>query len=126
MFICESSKINIILFSFTKFQILYVTKYFIVTPFRQQVLHLPIVDIQKCQNVYGSTLPVTDHQICAGGELGNDACTGFGGAPLMVRNGDTYYQVHFFIQKIMKCFLHEEKKVVKKQFLNLKIKFLTM
>ena len=64
-----------------------------VSPPWQQVLHLPIVPTQVCQNVYGSTLPVSDDQLCAGGQAGNDACSGFGGAPLMVRQGDVYYQV---------------------------------
>ncbi|XP_057664030.1 phenoloxidase-activating factor 3-like [Diorhabda carinulata] len=60
---------------------------------KQQVLHLPIVSIQQCVRVYGGSLPVTEDQICAGGEAGNDACSGFGGAPLLVRHGNTYYQV---------------------------------
>nr|XP_023030360.1 serine protease easter-like [Leptinotarsa decemlineata] len=62
-------------------------------PPRQQALHLPIISIQECIRVYGRTLPVTDEQVCAAGEQGNDACSGFGGAPLLVRHGDTHYQV---------------------------------
>lgn len=60
----------------------------------QQTLYLPITDIGLCHNVYGSTLPISENQLCAGGEAGNDACSGFGGAPLMVRHGETYYQVN--------------------------------
>jgi secreted trypsin-like serine protease len=59
----------------------------------QQTLYLPITDLGLCHSVYGKTLPITDNQLCAGGETGNDACAGFGGAPLMVRHGDTHYQV---------------------------------
>lgn len=62
-------------------------------PFRQQMLRLPILNIQQCANIYGRTLPVSEENICAGGERGIDACTGFGGAPLLVRHGDIYYQV---------------------------------
>ncbi|CAG9861846.1 unnamed protein product [Phyllotreta striolata] len=63
------------------------------TPSRQQVLRLPIISLQQCQQVYGRTLPVGEDHICAGGEAGNDACSGFGGAPLLVRHGNTNYQV---------------------------------
>ncbi|CAH0551632.1 unnamed protein product [Brassicogethes aeneus] len=63
------------------------------TPPNQQALALPIINIQQCANVYGKTLPVTEEQVCAGGQLGNDACSGFGGAPLLVKHGDTFYQV---------------------------------
>ncbi|KYB26332.1 Serine protease easter-like Protein [Tribolium castaneum] len=59
----------------------------------QQTLYLPITDLSLCHNVYGRTLPISEHQLCAGGEAGNDACSGFGGAPLMVRHGETHYQV---------------------------------
>ncbi|KAG5865155.1 hypothetical protein JTB14_009398 [Gonioctena quinquepunctata] len=62
-------------------------------PALQQALYLPIISIQECIKVYGRTLPVSDEQVCAGGQPGNDACSGFGGAPLMVRHGDTHYQV---------------------------------
>lgn len=43
--------------------------------------------------MYGSTLPVNENHVCAGGQRGNDACTGFGGAPLLVRHGEFFYQV---------------------------------
>ncbi|XP_017772529.1 PREDICTED: venom protease-like [Nicrophorus vespilloides] len=59
----------------------------------QQILHLPIVNLKKCSNVYGNTLPITEQNVCAGGEKGNDACSGFGGAPLLVQHGAYYYQV---------------------------------
>lgn len=65
----------------------------IVAPPQQQVLRLPITSISECDKVYGTTLPISDEQVCAGGEQGNDACSGFGGAPLLVRHGDTHYQV---------------------------------
>ncbi|CAH1955474.1 unnamed protein product [Acanthoscelides obtectus] len=65
-----------------------------VTPLYQQVLHLPIVSVQECERVYGRTLPVSlEENVCAGGEVGNDACSGFGGAPLVVKHADTFYQV---------------------------------
>lgn len=54
---------------------------------------MPIINLHQCVNIYGRTLPISEDQICAGGELGQDACTGFGGAPLLVRHGDTFYQV---------------------------------
>ncbi|CAG9829970.1 unnamed protein product [Diabrotica balteata] len=60
---------------------------------KQQVLQLPIISLQQCVQLYGRTLSVTDDQLCAGGEAGNDACSGFGGAPLIVRHGNTHYQV---------------------------------
>ncbi|KAL3288181.1 hypothetical protein HHI36_002631 [Cryptolaemus montrouzieri] len=62
-------------------------------PAQQQVLHLPIISINRCYTVYGKTLPVTDDQLCAGGEFGKDACSGFGGAPLLVQHGEIFYQV---------------------------------
>ncbi|KAJ8944844.1 hypothetical protein NQ318_012991 [Aromia moschata] len=63
------------------------------TPPQQQVLNLPIISIQECIRVYGKTLPISEEQVCAGGQPGNDACSGFGGAPLLVRHGDTHYQI---------------------------------
>ncbi|XP_063905184.1 CLIP domain-containing serine protease B4-like [Zophobas morio] len=59
----------------------------------QQTLFLPITDLSVCHRVYGNTLPITEDHLCAGGEAENDACSGFGGAPLTVRHGETYYQV---------------------------------
>ncbi|XP_050305448.1 phenoloxidase-activating factor 3-like [Anthonomus grandis grandis] len=63
------------------------------TPYNQQHLFLPITSLSQCDKVYGKTLPITDDQICAGGQSGQDACSGFGGAPLLVKHSDTYYQV---------------------------------
>ncbi|KAF2902632.1 hypothetical protein ILUMI_03554 [Ignelater luminosus] len=65
----------------------------IEAPTYQQVLQFPIVGLQQCVNIYGRTLPITEYQLCAGGEHGKDACTGFGGSPLLQSEGDTYYQV---------------------------------
>nr|XP_022916219.1 venom protease-like [Onthophagus taurus] len=63
------------------------------TPPRQQSIRVPIVNLQQCKNVYGNTLPISDDQLCAGGDAGKDACSGFGGAPLLTRSGDSHYQV---------------------------------
>ncbi|XP_049841611.1 chymotrypsin-like protease CTRL-1 [Schistocerca gregaria] len=66
------------------------------TPARQQQLELPIVALDQCRQIYSSKLPVTNDQLCVGGEQGRDACSGFGGAPLVLLDGATrtrYYQV---------------------------------
>ncbi|ERL92495.1 CLIP domain-containing serine protease 14D [Dendroctonus ponderosae] len=63
------------------------------TPLQQQNLFLPIVSLGQCERVYGKTLPISEEQVCAGGEREQDACSGFGGAPLLVRHSETYYQV---------------------------------
>lgn len=65
----------------------------IEVPKYQQALNIPIVNIQQCYKVYGNTLPISDNQLCAGGQPGKDACSGFGGAPLIVSDGELYYQV---------------------------------
>lgn len=82
----------------------------LVAPFHQQALRLPIVNLQNCRNVYGSTLPITEQQLCAGGQLRNDACSGFGGAPLLVRNADIYYQVTWSIwecgNRLLRIYVH--------------------
>ncbi|XP_018328745.1 venom protease [Agrilus planipennis] len=59
----------------------------------QQVVHLPLVNYDTCSEVYSSVIPVTDSNICAGGEEGKDACSGFGGAPLLEQRGDIFYQI---------------------------------
>ena len=67
-----------------------------VTPSREQLLELPIVPLDECTKVYGGVTLVTQNQICVGGEAGKDACSGFGGAPLMLLDHYTrsrYYQV---------------------------------
>lgn len=63
------------------------------SPYQQQKLFLPILGLRQCEKVYSKTLPITEEQVCAGGEPDQDACSGFGGAPLSVKHGDTYYQV---------------------------------
>ncbi|KAF7286799.1 hypothetical protein GWI33_004204 [Rhynchophorus ferrugineus] len=63
------------------------------SPYRQQTLFLPIISLRQCEKVYGRTLPISDEQVCAGGQRGQDACSGFGGAPLLVKHSSTYYQV---------------------------------
>ncbi|KAJ9580472.1 hypothetical protein L9F63_024345 [Diploptera punctata] len=67
-----------------------------VTPSREQLLELPIVPLEKCTKVYSRVIPVTQNQMCVGGEEGRDACSGFGGAPLILLDHYTksrYYQV---------------------------------
>lgn len=52
--------------------------------------------LDLCSKVYGGVAPVTQNQICVGGEAGKDACSGFGGAPLILLDHYTrrrYYQV---------------------------------
>lgn len=63
------------------------------TPPQQQQIRVPIINLQQCVNIYGRTLPINDENLCAGGERGIDACTGFGGGPLLVRHSEIYYQV---------------------------------
>ncbi|XP_068085721.1 CLIP domain-containing serine protease B4 [Anabrus simplex] len=66
------------------------------TPSREQQLELPIIALEKCSAVYGSIIPVNTNQMCVGGEEGKDACSGFGGAPLVLLDHVTrtkYYQV---------------------------------
>ncbi|KRT82166.1 Trypsin, partial [Oryctes borbonicus] len=60
---------------------------------QQQAIRVPIVNLQQCAKVYGNTLPINEEQLCAGGEAGRDACSGFGGAPLLIKQATTYYQV---------------------------------
>lgn len=70
--------------------------HFIVLPSREQLLELPIVPLDQCTKVYGQVASVTQNQICVGGEAGKDACSGFGGAPLILLDHYTrsrYYQV---------------------------------
>ncbi|KAL0828894.1 hypothetical protein ABMA28_003798 [Loxostege sticticalis] len=60
---------------------------------RQQLLDVPLVSLEMCERIFGDSVPVHEGQLCAGGEAGRDACSGFGGAPLLlVRNGN-YVQV---------------------------------
>ncbi|CAB3244424.1 unnamed protein product [Arctia plantaginis] len=55
---------------------------------RQQHLDVPLVPLENCERIFGESVPVNEGQLCAGGEEGKDACSGFGGAPLLlVRDG---------------------------------------
>ncbi|XP_052132554.1 CLIP domain-containing serine protease B9-like, partial [Frankliniella occidentalis] len=64
-------------------------------PGPQQQLDLPIVQLETCAQVYERVVPVTSDQLCVGGEQGRDACSGFGGAPLVSLDatGTRYYQI---------------------------------
>uniref|UniRef100_A0A1B6DLX7 CLIP domain-containing serine protease n=2 Tax=Clastoptera arizonana TaxID=38151 RepID=A0A1B6DLX7_9HEMI len=53
------------------------------TPSVQQTLDLPILARVNCTQVYGDVIPITVDQLCVGGEDRKDACSGFGGAPLL-------------------------------------------
>ena len=67
-----------------------------VIPSREQLLELPIVPLDQCTKVYSGVTLVTQNQICVGGEVGKDACSGYGGAPLILLDHYTrsrYYQV---------------------------------
>ncbi|XP_014246934.1 serine protease easter-like [Cimex lectularius] len=63
---------------------------------KQQQLSLPVVKLESCSLVYGTAVPITENELCAGGELGRDACSGFGGAPLVTvdpNSRDRYFQI---------------------------------
>lgn len=66
-----------------------------MVPGSQQQLDLPVVELQTCAQVYERVVPITSDQLCVGGEEGRDACSGFGGAPLVSLDatGSRYYQV---------------------------------
>lgn len=63
-----------------------------------QYLDVPLVPWDLCLRVYGSTGALDSQQsvegqwLCAGGEA-KDACQGFGGAPLVVKEQGVYKQV---------------------------------
>jgi secreted trypsin-like serine protease len=61
----------------------------------QQQLAVPITTTEKCSSVYGDAVSITEDKLCAGGEKGKDACSGFAGAPLVFlpHGSDRYYQV---------------------------------
>ncbi|KAF6211425.1 hypothetical protein GE061_011937 [Apolygus lucorum] len=64
----------------------------------QQHLELPIQKIEFCALVYGSTVPITENELCVGGEADKDACSGFGGAPLVMLDTkvkNRYFQIGF-------------------------------
>ncbi|XP_072933022.1 CLIP domain-containing serine protease B4-like [Epargyreus clarus] len=60
---------------------------------RQQQLDVPLVSLEVCERVFGETVPVNEGKLCAGGEEGKDACSGFGGAPLLLNRDGQYTQV---------------------------------
>lgn len=65
-------------------------------PTKEQQLELPILQLEHCSKIFGRVIPVTSNQLCVGGEAKKDACSGFGGAPLLVLDHvmrDRYYQV---------------------------------
>ncbi|XP_047508563.1 CLIP domain-containing serine protease 14D-like [Pieris napi] len=60
---------------------------------RQQQLEVPIVPLETCERVFGESVPIHEGQLCAGGEQGKDACSGFGGAPLVMKRDGMFVQV---------------------------------
>ncbi|XP_063538852.1 chymotrypsin-like protease CTRL-1 isoform X1 [Cydia strobilella] len=60
---------------------------------RQQQLEVPLVSLSMCERVFGDSVPIQEGELCAGGEEGRDACSGFGGAPLLLSRDGQYYQV---------------------------------
>ncbi|XP_063229254.1 phenoloxidase-activating factor 3-like [Bacillus rossius redtenbacheri] len=66
------------------------------TPERQQLQELPVVPADSCKKLYNALVPISSRQLCVGGEEGKDACSGFGGAPLLLLDHierKKYYQV---------------------------------
>ncbi|KAJ1528430.1 hypothetical protein ONE63_006842 [Megalurothrips usitatus] len=74
-------------------------------PGPQQQLDLPVVELETCAQVYERVVPVTSDQLCVGGEPGRDACSGFGGAPLVSLDatGSRYYQIAIVSFGSTKC-----------------------
>ncbi|XP_045773758.1 CLIP domain-containing serine protease 14D-like isoform X1 [Maniola jurtina] len=60
---------------------------------RQQQLELPLVSLETCERIFGESVPIHEGQLCAGGEEGKDACSGFGGAPLTLQRDGQYTQI---------------------------------
>ncbi|CAG4996659.1 unnamed protein product [Parnassius apollo] len=60
---------------------------------RQQQLEVPLVPLEACERIFGESVPVHEGQLCAGGEEGRDACSGFGGAPLLINKDGQYMQI---------------------------------
>jgi hypothetical protein len=52
--------------------------------------------LENCERIFGESVPVNEGQLCAGGEEGKDACSGFGGAPLLINKNGQYAQVFLF------------------------------
>ncbi|XP_073980980.1 CLIP domain-containing serine protease HP8-like isoform X2 [Rhodnius prolixus] len=66
------------------------------TQSKQQQVSMPIRSLDLCNLLYGSSVPITENQLCVGGEIGKDACSGFGGAPLVILDPnykDKYFQI---------------------------------
>ncbi|CAH2090287.1 unnamed protein product [Euphydryas editha] len=59
----------------------------------QQQLDVPLVSLETCERIFGESVPIHEGQLCAGGEEGKDACSGFGGAPLILNRDGQYVQV---------------------------------
>lgn len=60
-------------------------------------IEIPIFDSNYCRKIYRDRVPITKKQICAGGVLGRDACSGDSGGPLMVavtENNQPKYVLH--------------------------------
>lgn len=64
----------------------------------QQLLEVPLVSLETCERIFGESVPVHEGQLCAGGEEGRDACSGFGGSPLLVVRRGQYVQVSYLSQ----------------------------
>ncbi|CAG9583148.1 unnamed protein product [Danaus chrysippus] len=60
---------------------------------RQQQLEVPLVSLEMCGKVFGESVPIHEGQLCAGGEEGKDACSGFGGAPLILNRDGQFVQI---------------------------------
>lgn len=68
-----------------------------VSPIQHQ-LQLPIVSLEVCSRIYDRVIRITSNHLCVGGEPKKDACSGFGGAPLVILDPlrrDHYVQVGF-------------------------------
>jgi len=48
----------------------------------QQMLALPVLSTEECQEKWNNFLDLEETQICAGGEVGKDSCKGDSGGPL--------------------------------------------
>ncbi|XP_034238747.1 phenoloxidase-activating factor 3-like [Thrips palmi] len=74
-------------------------------PGQQQQLDLPVLPLETCAQVYERVVPVTSDMLCVGGEDGHDACSGFGGAPLVTLDatGTRYYQIAMVSFGSTKC-----------------------
>lgn len=56
-------------------------------------MDVPLVPLENCERIFGESVPVNEGQLCAGGEEGKDACSGFGGAPLLLVRDGRHVQV---------------------------------